>query len=269
MSGISDNFLDLGYMDTLASGDSPLHRLDPRAKLITVLVFIVTVLSFDKYALSALMPFFVFPAALIAAGGLPARYLLKKVMVILPVAAAIAAFNPLFDRQVIVHAGPIAVTGGWISFFSILVRFVLTVTIALVLVATTGFNAVCMALSKIGVPRPFVVQLLFLYRYLFVLLEEGRRLVNAQALRSFSSRPMRHKTFASLAGHLLLRTLERAQRIYQAMCCRGFEGRIRVLRPMRRGPREAAFVIAWSLLFVVLRFTNVSLFIGAFIMRRF
>jgi cobalt/nickel transport system permease protein len=257
MNRIEDRFFDVGYMDTLAAGKSSLHGLDPRVKLIATLAFIVTVVSFDKYALSALIPFILYPIVLISVGGLPVRYLLKKVLLVLPVALVIGIFNPLIDREAYFYLGSLGVSGGWVSFLSILLRFVLTVSAALILLALTGFNAVCMALAKFGVPRPFVVQLLFFYRYLFVLTDEAERLVRARSLRSFNSRAMGFGTFVPLSGHLLLRTLDRAQRIYLAMCCRGFDGHIRIVRAMKIGFKEVVFLSGWILLFVVFRLFNI------------
>lgn len=257
----SDIF-DVRYMDTLARADSPLHRLDPRAKLITTLVFIIAVVSFPKYALAELIPFFIFPIVLIAVSGLPAGYLFKKVLLILPLAVLIAVFNPLIDRQTLYYLGPVALSGGWVSFFSIIVRFLLTVTAALVLIASTGFNTVCLGLSKLGLPKPFVVQLLFLYRYLFVLAEEARRMAMARSLRCFSRRPMGVRTFSTLAGQLLLRTLERAERVYLAMLSRGFDGKVRMIRAMKRGRKEMVFAVGWSFVFIVLRFSNLPVQVG-------
>jgi len=268
MNKINGNLLDIGYMDTLACADSLVHRLDPRAKLIATLVFIVMVVSFDKYAISALLPFFVFPVVMISVAGLPARYILRKVLLISPFAILIAICNPFLDRSILFQIGGINISGGWVSFISILLRFFLTVTAALVLVASTGFNAVCLALSKLGLPKPFVMQLLFLYRYIFVLLEETERLTRARALRSFNNTAMKLTTFTSLISHLLLRTLDRAQRIYLAMCCRGFDGNVRLIRPMKKGRSEIIFVAGWSLLFIILRYWNIPLHIGAFIIRR-
>ncbi len=268
MNKLNARFLDIRYLDTLAGGGSFLHRLDPRAKLIATLGFIVAVVSFDKYALSGLIPFCIFPIILIALGGLPAGYIFKKVLLVAPFAVLVAVFNPLIDSRVMVHIGPLGISGGWVSFFSILLRFVLTVTSALVLISLTGFNAVCLALAKFGMPRPFVVQLLFFFRYLFVLSEEAQRMLRARELRSFSDRPMQWRTFVSLTGHLLLRTLDRAERVYLAMCSRGFDGRIRILRTMKIGSREIAFVLGWALAFVFLRFYNIPLHLGALITGR-
>lgn len=266
MLKIDQNLFDIGRMDTLATGDSSLHRLDPRAKLITTLVFIVTVVSFGKYELSALIPFFIFPVTLITAGDLPLTFLLRKVMIVAPFAIFIGIFNPLLDREILFQLGSIHISGGWVSYLSILMRFVLTVTAALTLIALTGFNTVCMALEKLGTPRPFVVQLLFLYRYIFVLTDEAARLVRARSLRVFGeSKGMGFKPFVSMVGHLLLRTLDRAQRVHLAMRCRGFEGHIPILRSMHFGIKEVRHVAFWLLLFALLRFSNLPMKLGLLI----
>jgi len=265
MNNIGKNSFDLGYMDTLASGSSSLHRLDPRAKLVTTLAFIIAVVSFDKYTISAMTPFFIYPVVLVSLGGLPPGYLLKKILIVSPFAILIGIFNPLIDREVLIRIGTLGISGGWVSFVSIILRFILTIAAALILVSLTGFNAVCSALLKFGVPRPFVTQLLFFYRYIFVLTDEAERMVRARSFRAFNSVAMDFRTFISLIGNLLLRTLNRAERIYLAMCCRGFDGNIRMIRPMRIGYREIVFVLGWIALFVFLRYFNIPLKLGILI----
>ena len=262
MGRIDTAYFDIGSLDALAYRDSGIHRLDPRAKLVTTLVFIVTVVSFDKYAVSALIPFLLFPAALLVRADLPAGPVLKKLVIALPFALFIGIFNPFFDREILLRIGLFDISGGWVSFTSILLRFTLTVTAALTLIATTSFTGVCMALEKLGCPRVFALQLLFLYRYLFVLVEEATRLVRARALRSFHGRGRGLRVFGSLIGQLLLRSLERAQRIHLAMHCRGFDGEIRMLKPLQIGHREVLFTIGWSAFFVICRTWNIPQLIG-------
>lgn len=262
MNELGKNLVDIGYMDTLASGDSPLHRLDPRAKLLTTFLFLTAVVSFNKYAVSALAPFFLYPVFLVAVGNLPPVYLLKKILLVSPFAILVGIFNPLLDRQTLLHLGPLAVSGGWVSFLSIILRFLLTVSAALALLSLTGINSVCEALAKIGVPRPFVVQLLFLNRYIFVLTGETERMSRASSLRSFGSGAMNFRLFTQIVGHLLLRTLDRAERVYRAMLCRGFDGHIRVVRFFSIGRREIIFVLGWAVLFAVFRFVNIPLILG-------
>jgi len=266
MSRIDSAFFEIGSLDTLAVLDTPLHRLDPRAKVITTLVFILCVVSFEKYQLSALLPFFIFPLVLVGSGRLPGIFLLKKLLLIAPFAFFIGIFNPFFDREILFYLGSVGISGGWVSFASILLRFTLTVSATLILIATTGFSGVCMALEKIGAPRVFTIQLLFLYRYLFVLVDEAQRLVRARALRSFKGRGTGMAVFGQIVGQLLLRTIDRAQRIHLAMRCRGFTGEIRQLRKIHFGHAELLFTLGWSGLFVALRCWNLPEMLGAFLL---
>ena len=173
MGNIESALLNLGYLETLSYQDTPLHRLDPRVKLLTTLVFIIAVVSFGKYEITGLLPFIIFPVVLVAVGNLPPGYLAKKILLAAPFAFFIGIFNPLLDRTVLLHLGPLGISGGWVSFASIMLRFVLTVSAAFILIAGTGLNAVCLALEKLGAPNSFAVQLLFLYRYIFVLDRRG------------------------------------------------------------------------------------------------
>jgi len=262
MAKIESSLFDLSYFDTLSGLDTPVHHLDPRVKVITTMLFIVAVVSFDKYEISSLIPFVLYPVALLAVGNLPLGYLLSKVLLAAPFAVFVGIFNPFFDRTILVHLGPVGVSGGWISFASILIRFVLTVSAALILVASTGIHGVCQALDKLGVPRSFTVQLLFLYRYLFVLVDEASRMTRARALRSFGTRGTGLQVFGSMIGQLLLRTLDRAQRIHAAMLCRGFDGEIHPFRPLKIRTGDVLFAVGWSAAFLFLHIYDVPAWLG-------
>lgn len=266
MANLETAFLDMGRLDRLAGGHTGVHRLDPRAKLLTTLVFLVCVVSFGKYEVAALLPFVVFPLALIARAQLPLGYLLGKVLVVAPFALLVGAANPYFDPDPLVRLGSFSLSGGWVSYGSILVRFVLTVSAALVLIATTSFLGVCLGLQRLGLPQVMAVQLLLLYRYLFVLTAEGLRLVRARSLRSFGRRGTGVRVYGSLVGHLLLRTLDRARRIHLAMLTRGFDGRFHRRDPLRIGIAEVGFTVGWCSLFLVFRWVNIPHLLGRLVM---
>lgn len=263
MANIDGAFLDFKFLDRLAGGDTAVHRLDPRAKILVTIIFIVTVVSFGKYDLSALFPFFIFPAAMISVANLPAGYIIRKVLLLTPFILFIGIFNPLFDREVLVRIGSLGISGGWISCASIVIRTMLTLGAALILVGVTGFPAICGALERMGMPSAFAVQLLFLYRYIFVLTEEGARTARARELRTFRKKGMEIKAFGSLVGHLLLRTWQRAERIHMAMLARGFKGEFHTRREFRFGGREILFVAGWSTLFITMRILNMSQLLGS------
>lgn len=262
MARIDSTFLDISYLDILANQGTLIQRLDPRVKLLATLVFIVTVISFDKYEISGLIPFVIYPTVLMSMGNVPASYILKKVLLAVPFVLFVGIFNPLMDRAIVMHLGPLGISGGWVSFASIMLRFVLTATTAIVLIAVTGFNAVCMALEKMGAPKSFAVQLLFLYRYLFVLAAEASRMARARSLRSFGGRGMGFMVFTNMVGQLLLRTLDRAKRIHLAMQCRCFDGEIRILRPLKISGPDIGFLAGWSAFFVLARLYDIPQWMG-------
>ena len=262
MASIVGAITEFRELDLLAAGDTPMHRLDARAKVLVTLVFILAVVSLGKYELAALFPFFLYPAVLLALGNLPVRYIARKVVVVLPFALMVGMFNPLFDQTVLIRLGPFAISGGWLSFAAILVRATLTVGAALILVAVTGFPAICHALDRLGMPRIFTVQLLFLYRYLFVLSEEGSRTARARELRAFGKKGLGIRSYGSLISHLLLRTWLRAERIHLAMLARGFAGEFHPRRTTRFRVGDFLFLAGWSGVFLLFRLVNVSQFLG-------
>lgn len=266
MEAIDGTVLDFKRLERLAMADTLVHRLDPRAKVLVTCAFIMAVVSFGRYELTPLFPFFIFPAVMIALGDLPPRYIAAKICLVLPFALAVGILNPLFDREVVLRLGPLGVSGGWISCASIAVRAMLTVGAALTLVGTTGFPAICQALARLGMPQAFAVQLLFLYRYIFVLAEEGSRAARARELRSFGNKGVGVRSYGSLLGHLLVRTWQRAERIHMAMLARGFSGGFQLRRPSRFGAAEFLYLLGWSVFFIVLRLWNASQFLGALVM---
>ncbi|BDU77073.1 cobalt ECF transporter T component CbiQ [Mesoterricola sediminis] len=252
-------------LDELAHGDSPIHRLDPRAKVAATALFILAVASFPRYAVAALAPYALFPAALAALGGVPAAFLGRRLLAALPFVLCLAAFNPLLDRVPVADLGGAALTGGWASFASILLRFALTVSAAVALAATTGVDGVTRALERLGAPAAFTRQLAFLHRYAFVLGEEAFRLNRARALRAFGRRTSPAE-FASLAGHALLRAWDRARRVHVAMLSRGFTGRFPDRRPLAWRPADTAFLAAWAAFFACARVWDLASAAGALIL---
>ena len=262
MSNPQAALFDLNRIESFADRDSPIHRIDPRAKLIVTLLFIVTVVSCGKYEVSALFPFVLYPVVTATLSGIPAGPILTRLFWAAPFAFFMGIFNPVFDRGIVTHIGTIGISGGWVSFVSILIRFSLTVSAALLLIATTGFMAVCDALWRMGLPRAFVTQLMVLFRYLFVLAEEAGRMTRARNLRSFQKRGQGIRVFVSMIGHLLLRTIDRATRIHLAMCCRGFKGMFTRAQELRFRSIDAGFIAGWSAIFLLFRSVDVPRWIG-------
>lgn len=267
MRGIDAALGDIARLDAMSARNTAMHRLDPRAKLVTTAVFLVCVVSFDKHEVSALLPFALYPVALASSGGIPLGYVARKALLVSPLALLLAAPNLFMDRAAAFGVGPLVMSGGFLSFTSVLVRFALTIGTAIVLVGVSSFEGMCLGLRRLGVPEVLTVQLLLLYRYIFVLADEAARISRARALRSFGRRGGDMRTFASIVGHLLLRTIDRAGRMHAAMSSRGFTGEIRLLRRLEFRRADLAFAVGWCAAFVLMRTWDLPHLVGNLLRR--
>lgn len=246
---------ELDAMERTAQGQSPLHLLDARAKLLVTVVFLVTMLSVPLYRLSEILLYFVFPILSASMGGVGYAAIFRRSLFVLPFVTLIGLFNIFYDREPFFFIGRVAITGGWVSFLSIVLRGLLSVQALLVLIAGTGYYNLCRSMQQLGVPSLFTAQLLFVYRYLYVLIEESLALSRARDARSFGRKSYPLTVWGTLIGQLLLRTFDRADRIGRAMYARGFTGRIPSCSFRRRTweSRDTVYLVLWSAALILMR----------------
>lgn len=261
MSRISAALQDFQSLESLATQPTALAAIDPRAKILATLGFIMTVVSFDRYAVAALLPLALFPVILAGLGNIPLRMIGRTVLLASPFAVMLGVFNPLLDQQPMLSVAGYAITGGWLSFISILIRFSLTVSAGLILVAGTGFHPICIGLGRLGVPQVLTTQLLLLHRYALVLASDAARMSLARQLRS-NGRAMKLGVYGPLLGHLLLHAMQRAQRIHQAMLSRGFIGQLHRSQSLRWERRDTLFLGFCSISLVLARRVDLAHLMG-------
>jgi cobalt/nickel transport system permease protein len=267
MRGIDALLQEVRTHDALHARSTRLSQLDPRATLLATFAFITVVVSFDRYATAALLPLAVFPVVMARLAELSLRRVGAKVLLAMSFALMIGLFNPLFDPEPRLQWWGYPIAGGWLSFLSILGRVALTVSAAVILVDGLGMHKFCAALKQLGVPAVLTTQLLFLHRYIQLLAGELQRMNLARQLRSGSTNTMSLAVYGSLLGHLLLRTLERAQRIHQAMLSRGFDGQLPLRQPQPWRTMDTMFITTCLLVFLLLRTTDLTTLLGRLILR--
>jgi len=244
---------DIADMEKFSGGGSFIHTLDPRSKIIVTVLFTVTVVSFQKYEITGLLPFFAFPFFLMVSAGIPLWFLLRKLMIVGLFALMVGIANPIIDTDVFTHIGTVPVSGGWISFGTIMLRFALTASAALLLLMTTGMYRLTIGLEKLRIPQVFAVQLFFLCRYLLVLTEETARMLRARDARAFGKSGRTWKVAGGMLSVLFIRSFDRAERIHTAMCCRGFDGTLHTTRKLKWSIKDTLFVVVWMVLFIIFR----------------
>ena len=234
---------------------TPLRQRDGRALLLVTVGYIATMLSVPTAHLSELLLFASYPILTARLAGVRYATLVRQSLIVVPFVAGVGIFNLFEQTEPVFRIGPVTVTAGWITLLSIVLRGLLSLQALLLLIRTTGWHRLCRTLQRIGVPEPFTTQLLFVHRYLCVLLREGITLSMAREARSFGCRSYPLRVWGPLIGQLLLRTFDRAERIGQAMAARGFTGRMP--DPLRSDTRwqtgDTHYLLAWGALFAALR----------------
>lgn len=252
-------------LDELAEKKTIIHNIHPLIKVLTTGIYLIITISFNKYELTGLLPLVFYPVVVIALADIPVVPLLKRMLIVSPFIIGIGLFNPLFDRNPFLVLPWIQISGGWISFFTIMLKGVFTILAALILIATTGMTRIAAALRMMRVPRVFILQLLLTYRYISVLVEEAGLTVRAYSLRSPGEKGIRFSDWGSLTGQLLIRTLERAQHVYHAMCCRGFAGEYNTGSEKRIRAGDILYFAGCGLYFVIIRHFNIPIALGSLI----
>jgi cobalt/nickel transport system permease protein len=249
-------------LEELALGDSVIHRRHPLAKLLTTAVYMLTVVSFPSQRVSGLVPFLLYPAVLMSLSGTPCRPILTRLLAALPFSLMGGIGNLLILRGAAFRLGDITVTLGLVSFVSIMLKTLLTVSAVLILIATTPFTDLSRQLTRMGVPKIFCLQLTMTYRYISVLLGEAAAMFTAYTLRGPKPRGVRMRDMGCFLGQLMLRSFDRAEGVYQAMVCRGFTGIYHGAALRRFNRFDGLYIIVLAGLSAVLRVFNLSLFFG-------
>jgi len=239
--------------EPFAAGTSFFHRLDPRAKLVAAVLYSVVVAVIGDFL--ALAVALVFSAMLLASARLDAGRLVRRLVVVNVFVAFLWLFLPWsVAGEVVAQWGPIAVTReGVLLALRLTLRCNAIVCACIALLGTSRIVDLAHGLRGLRVPEKLVVVLFFCVRYIDVIHAEHRRLLEAMKVRGFRPRTNLHtyRTYANLVGMLLVRSHDRAARIYEAMLCRGFDGRFRNLgegRLRRRDVAIAAGIVVFALL---------------------
>lgn len=262
MANITQSIYKMRFLDEQAERHTAIHDLHPLSKLLVTIAFLAVTASFGKYSLASLIPLVFYLIITISLSDLPLKPLLKRVLPVVPFVLGIGIFNPILDTGVRMYLAGIPVSGGWISFLVLAEKCFLMVLAAFMLVATTGINGIAEALRKLLLPKIFTLQLLLTYRYISVLAEEAGNIWNAYSLRAPGQKGIRFGAWGPLAGQLLLRTFDRAQRLYNAMELRGFKGEYNTGKAKAFSMKDLIYTISWIAFFIITRAVNIPEIIG-------
>lgn len=233
----------LGAVDPVAPPEGgPVRRADPRTRILLAAAFALVIVSLSD--LRALAAGLALAVLLMALARLPVRRTLRRM-------AAMDGFMlfMLLTLPFTMPGAPFVEILGWPASWEGLRKGVeiglkanAVILALMALVGSMDSVSFGYALHRLRAPEALVHLLLFTVRYLEVLGEEYQRMRTAMRCRGFRPGTSLHtyQTFGYLVGMMLVRAVERSERILAAMKCRGFDGRLPVLDRLRLGGWDLA-----------------------------
>ena len=262
MSKIGSAIQDIHHIDTLAAKDQWVNHLHPLVKLIVTVCYIVAAASFSKYDVIGLAGMVVYPIAGFMLSELSFWDSIKLLRLVLPLVCLLGILNPFFDKNILLIGGA-RVSAGILSMVVLMLKGVFSVLASYLLIATTGMEKLCYAFCLLHIPKAIITQFMLTYRYVTVLLEEADHITQAYALRAPKQKGIHFKVWGSLTGQLLLRSMDRANTVYESMLLRGYAGNYQYMRETLsiRG-QDVAYGLFWMCVIVLFRVCPIMLIIG-------
>jgi energy-coupling factor transport system permease protein len=238
------------------AGSSPLHRLDARAKLLLLIVYLIALFVVDAWG--GLLLFTLLLAVAIASSRINIKFLLRGVVPVLWLIIAVALFHIFFTKggeQIFVFGIATIESNGLVQAGITSLRLFLLVMAASLFTLTTPIMSAAMAIEKLLSPLSYIkvptaeigLMLALSFRFIPILLEESERLTMAQKARgreiAVKGRLERTKDLLALIIPILVNTFKRADNIAIAMELRGYKpGAVRTsLYRMEISRREVVF----------------------------
>ncbi|MBE0447899.1 MAG: cobalt ECF transporter T component CbiQ [Actinobacteria bacterium] len=250
--------------EVYAYANSPIHRLDARTKTIA---FIALILAMVVMPLSEIWRFGLFAfviASLYVISGIPLLFGLKRSLIVIPFvlfAGIFLIFMPDKPHPTAYNFGFASFNishGGLYMLFNALVKSWFSVLTAILLYSTTPFPKFIKGLELLRTPRVITMLFSFLYRFMWVLADEVKRMIRARDARAFGGGRVWHlQVIGQMVGSLFIRSFERAERVYAAMLARGYDGAIRTLDTLTLTWRDGLFSALFFTVFLTILFWRI------------
>jgi cobalt/nickel transport system permease protein len=240
------------FIDRFSHLDSPLHRLDPRAKIVGILCAVVVIASTPHDHLGGFLGFYLVIAGLVVVSRIPAGFLASRCLFASPF-IVMAAFLPFLSLWLEGAQAPAASSPAQLA-LAVLLKAYAAILLLTLLTSTSRFDHLLWGLRRLHAPEVLYVIATLMYRYIFILLDEWRRTAQAQKVRT--PRGLKVSRVGLFGKHIALvfiRGWERAERVQAAMTVRGFSGELPLRNISRFGAGDAVFLALLVLAFVGVR----------------
>ena len=232
------------FLDKYSNLNSLIHKLDPRTKTIGFLLFIIFVVTTAPTDYYQFLSYSAIILTVVFLSKVPFSYILKRTLVIIPFVLLIAVFVPFVNKD----------QNGWVIFWNVVIKSTLAVFATIMLSSTTKFHKLLKGFELLKFPKILIMILSFMYRYIFILVDEAQRMERARNSRYFGGEYLRQvKIICNIIGLLFIRAYERGERVYQSMSARGFDGNIITINKLKYTITDIYFYIIFIGIIMIIK----------------
>lgn len=264
MNRIRQVVKDIHISDNAGGFPESKGALHPLSRVLVTFLYILLVVSFPGRDLIGLAGMLVYLLVHIIWHEISVRTMLRRLWPVLLLTGVVGIAGPVMDREVCVMVGGVAITYGMLSMVTLMVKGIFCVTASYILAVTVGIGQICHALRLLHIPEEIVTVIMLMHRYLMVLIKEVERMQQAYRLRAPDQKNLLFKTWGSFVGLLFLRSMDRAEEVYESMKLRGFQGRMQYFSLKSNKGKSILYVLLWGIGIVGLRIFPVFQIVGSF-----
>ncbi len=251
-----DNMLgEMCSIDREASKEGWLNEMHPLVKLLVTIWYICFVISFKNNMLTGILSMSVYLIICFLMADISLYKCLKRMRTVLFAFFIIGGANMLFSENF--STGVTGAAGFWC-------KGVMSVFAVYILIVTTSIDDICEALRIVHVPGLLVTVIMLIYRYINILIKETKRLSESYFVLSPGQKGIHIKAWGQFAGNLMLRSIDRAKRVYDSMNMAGYEWRILSgnRKKYKLGAGSLMWLFVWTGIVVLFRIVPVFEFVG-------
>ena len=241
------------------------HKIHPLAKLTVTILFLVLVTSSARDYLDAALQMGLWLYAYALIGGLSAGQCFHKLWGLFLLLLLVGIANPILDRVPAITLGGLVISRGMIAFISLFLKGAMALLSAYFLAVTTGMNGILSALLTLRIPVLLINVIYLIYRYLGLMIQEASDVWTAYKLRAPGQKGVHFSVWGSLVGSMLIRSMDKAEKVYQSMELRGYRPEETFAGEEEWGKASTIYLIVSVITLFLFRFIPIFSLIGSLI----
>lgn len=262
MNRIEEAIYNLHFMDNKSNGNCALNSIHPLVKLITTVFYILLLMQTDKYNLNTTLAMGIYLAVISIAFNLSVKKCFKNLKILFIMLIIMGVANPILDRNIIAQPGVIPITSGMISMVTLVLKGMFALISSYFLAVTTSMEKICYALKLLHIPNIMITIFILIYRYIIVFLKETERIWIAYQMRAPEQKGVHFRAWGSMIGSLMIRSIDKAQSVYESMELRGFNPETLYLEKQDLDKRSVFYMIICVVIILFIRFVPIFELMG-------